>query len=441
MSIGPATASHVSERTAAAPPRASVPLLICLGATQFGFGLHGVVYTAFAGYFLRAKFGLSVPEAAQLVGLGLLLFGLLQFAIGFVADLGIRLYGRKTMLVRVAVTYTCSWLLFSIISVPLLAAVAAGVGGLAGAGAPIVLSYLSDHTERRRSGLVSGLQDVTMVFGQVAALGIGWLLVSRGRSQALVLAVSALWAATAALLAWLLPADAIARAPEIDTRGVLRLRLRESTAALWLMLAHPATRRLKAVIAVAAAGPVLASTYLPLLLIGVVADPARSAGYLAAASAAGYVLAMLLTPALGHWSDRRGNKPTLLLVVCATLAVALALVGVSSRALVVAGVVVLVSIGGRWLNMLQRAIQLELATAEQRTTFFMANQLPFFAGLPAGLLLSMVVVQVTGSIVNALLVVSLLFAGGAALWGDQLWRQRRVVPAGTPAVALAEAAP
>jgi hypothetical protein len=33
---------------------------------QFGFGFHGVVYTAFGGYFLRAKFGLAVPEAAQL---------------------------------------------------------------------------------------------------------------------------------------------------------------------------------------------------------------------------------------------------------------------------------------------------------------------------------------------------------------------------------------
>jgi MFS family permease len=383
-----------------------------------------VVYTAFAGYFLRAKFGLSVPQAAQLVGLGLLIFGLLQFAAGFVADLGIRLYGRKAMLVRVAGTYTLSWLLFATLPLPLLAAIGAGLGGLAGAGLPIVLSYLSEHTRRDRSGLVSSFQDVVMVAGQVIALVGGWLLVGRGQTQALVLAVSGMWAATTVLLAWRLPAEALLDEAAIDTRGVLRRRLRESMAALWQLLADPATRRLKAVIAVAATGPVIASTYLPLLLVGAVADPRRSAGYLAAATATGYVLAMLLTPALGHWADRRGNKPALLLAVLGTVAVALALVGVSSQPPVIAGVIVLVSIGGRWLNVLQRAIQLELATAEQRTTFFMANQLPFFAGLPVGLLLAMVVIQLTGSVVNALLVVSLFFAAGAILWGDQLWRDQ-----------------
>jgi MFS family permease len=214
--------------------------------------------------------------------------------------------------------------------------------------------------------------------------------------------------------------------------------VRESVAALWLMLTDPATRRLKVVIAVAATGPAIAATYLPLLLLGLDADPRRSAGYLSAATSAGYVLALLVTPVLGAWSDRRGNKPALLLAVLTTVSLALALVGMSSRPLAVAGVIVVVSLGGRWLGVLQRAIQLELATAGQRTTFFMANQLPFFAGLPVGLLLAMVAIQLTGSVVNALLVVSLLFAGGAALWGEQLWRRRAVAPASsrlTPAEA------
>ena len=143
-------------------------LLLGLAALQFGFGFHGVVYAAFGGAFLRARFGLAVPEAAQLLALGLLLFGLLQFAAGLVADLGVRLYGRKAMLVRVAVTYTLARLLFAVLPLPLPAVVGAGLGGLAGSGLPIVLSYLSDHTERGRSGLVAGLQEGVLVVGQVA---------------------------------------------------------------------------------------------------------------------------------------------------------------------------------------------------------------------------------------------------------------------------------
>ena len=121
-------------------PRPSGRLLLCLAAVQFGFGFHGVVYTAFGGYFLRAKFGLAVPEAAQLLALGILLFGLLQFASGLVADLGVRLYGRKAMLVRVAATYTLAWLLFAALPLPLPAVVGVGLAGLAGSGPPIVLS-------------------------------------------------------------------------------------------------------------------------------------------------------------------------------------------------------------------------------------------------------------------------------------------------------------
>ena len=438
MSIDATAASH----GAAAPvPRSPGRLLLCLAAVQFGFGFHGVVYTAFGGYFLRAKFGLAVPEAAQLLGLGILLFGLLQFASGLVADLGVRLYGRKAMLVRVAATYTLAWLLFAVLPLPLPAVVGVGLAGLAGSGLPIVLSYLSDHTQRQRSGLVSGLQEGVLVVGQVAALGAGWLLVGRGLAQELVLAVGGLWAAAAALLAWRLPRDAAGAAPAGGGRGRLRRRLRESAAALGPLLADPATRRLKAVIAVAAAGPLLAGTFLPLVLIELVADPGRSAGYLAAATAAGYVLALLLLPALGLWADRRGNTPALLLAVLATVAVALALTGLSRRPLVVAGVIVLVSFGGRWLNTLQRALQLELATAGQRTTFFMANQLPFFAGLPVGLLLAMAAIRLSGSVATALLVVAALFAGGAVLWGDQLWRQRRGARATAGGAALADAAP
>jgi MFS family permease len=209
-------------RGAAAPvPRPPGRLLLCLAAVQFGFGFHGVVYTAFGGYFLRAKFGLAVPEAAQLLGLGILLFGLLQFASGLVADLGVRLYGRKAMLVRVAAAYALAWLLFAALPLPLPAVVGVGLAGLAGSGLPIMLSYLSDHTGRGRSGMVAGLQEGVLVVGQVAALGAGWLLVGRGLSQELVLAVGALWAAAAALLAWRLPRDAAAGArPRVDGHRV-----------------------------------------------------------------------------------------------------------------------------------------------------------------------------------------------------------------------------
>jgi hypothetical protein len=75
--------------------------LLCLAAVQFGFGFDGVDYTAFGGYFLRDKFGQAVPEAAQPLALGILLVGLHQPASGLVADLGVRLRGRKAMLVRI----------------------------------------------------------------------------------------------------------------------------------------------------------------------------------------------------------------------------------------------------------------------------------------------------------------------------------------------------
>jgi predicted MFS family arabinose efflux permease len=133
---------------------------------------------------------------------------------------------------------------------------------------------------------------------------------------------------------------------------------------------------------------------------------------------------MALTPALGYWSDRWDNKAELLMIVLLVLAVAMALIALSGDPLVVSALAVVVGTGGRWLNTLQRAIQLALATETQRTTFFMANQLPFYGGLPVGILLAMTAVQLTGSVTNAILVVSGLFALGAAIWFQHLWRQR-----------------
>jgi hypothetical protein len=48
--------------------------------------------------------------------------------------------------------------------------------------------------------------------------------------------------------------------------------------------------------------------------------------------------------------------------------------------------------------------------------------------------------RLTGSVGTALLDVALLF-GGAALWGDLLWRRRRGAPAAAGGATLAGAAP
>src|SRR3712207_5492746 len=117
---------------------------------------------------------------------------------------------------------------------------------------------------------------------------------------------------------------------------------------------------------------------------------------------ASYVLGLLLTPALGYAADRWHNQAHLVLGVLLLAGGALLLICLTDSPLVVSGLAVVVGICGRWLTTLQNAILLTLASGEQKTSFFMANQLPLFAGLPIGLLLAIGVIGMTGSVTSAL---------------------------------------
>jgi MFS family permease len=406
--------------------RTTVRLLTCLGLLQLGLGLHGTVYLAFAAYVVRDRFGLAAAEAAVLIGATFLGYAVVQLLTGLVADLGVRLVGRKAMLVRVALVYTLAWGVFALAPTPPLFVVGGVLAGLGSASLPLMLAYVAERLPRERSGLVSGLLEAVLLAGQLLGLAAGWLLVSRGQEPALPPLVCLLWAATTLVLHLATPAEPVARAEAGRLLACTGERLR--------MLADPATRALKALRAIAAVGPLLAATYLPLLLIALAPDTGVSAAAIAASTGAGYLLGLVLTPALGLLVDRVGQPGPLLLGVLLAMAGALLLAGLSGDILVVSALAAAIGVGGRWLNALQNAILLRLAAAGDATTFFMANQLPFYAGLPLGLLLATGAIGATGSIGDAVLLVGGLFGLGAVLWGRHLWQERAApaVPRAAP---------
>ncbi len=94
----------------------------------------------------------------------------------------------------------------------------------------------------------------------------------------------------------------------------------------------------------------------------------------------------------------------------------------ASDPLVVSVLTVGLMVGGQWVGMLQSAIMLREVPVETATTYFAANQLPFYGGLPLGLGLGIGAVGLTGSVANALLVVAGMFGFSAVVWW---WHRRR----------------
>ncbi|HEY3080979.1 MAG TPA: hypothetical protein VGM69_13885, partial [Chloroflexota bacterium] len=181
----------------------------------------------------------------------------------------------------------------------------------------------------------------------------------------------------------------------------------------------------KLVLMVAGVAPLLAGMYIPLYLIGLVSDRDASAAYIAGSTAVGYALGAVLTPALGVFSDRKQNKSSLLLGVLLLLAVALLGIVAFREVLVVSALAVVVGVASQWLVMLQNAILMLRISAERSTTFFLANQLPFYAGLPLGLLFGIGAIRISGSVANALVMVGCLFLLGAAVWLRPTLRELR----------------
>src|SRR5205085_2008141 len=113
---------------------------------------------------------------------------------------------------------------------------------------------------------------------------------------------------------------------------------------------------LKFVILVAGVAPVLAGIYIPLYFIRLVGDPARSAGYIAASTALGYLIGGVATPLLGSFTDRRHNAPGGLLAVLVLVTIAATAASQTTNPVAVAGLTVALTVGGQCLNMLQNAI-------------------------------------------------------------------------------------
>jgi MFS family permease len=398
--------------------RSTALLLGSLCVLQAATGFTWSAYFAFGGIFLQAKLGLSVEAIALLVSSAFLVYCVIQFGVSLVVDVGVRVAGLRAMLLRSPVLYGLGMTILVLGSSPTTAIVGVGLTGLGAATLPLMLAGVAASAPKGTSGRMASLLGVTYVAGQIIALGVGWLLVSRGWTDALFVTLGGIWVMTAALcLAWL------RLEPGTDSRhgvlpGAFGGELRRSFGALWKSMGEPQTRALKAIILIAGVAPVLAGIYIPLDLIKLVGDPTRSATYIAASTTLGYLLASAATPVVGAYTDRRRNAPRVLLAALVFLTLIAAALSQATNPLAVSLLAVALTVGGQCLNMLQNAIMLAQVPRDSATTFFAANQLPFYGGLPLGLGLGISAVGLTGSLGNALLVVAAMFGISAAIW----WR-------------------
>ncbi|HEX5415356.1 MAG TPA: MFS transporter [Chloroflexota bacterium] len=398
--------------------RSPARLLGSLCLLQATTGFNWSVYFAYGGIFLQVKLGLSVEAIALLVSSSFLVYCIIQFGVSLVVDVGVRVVGLRVMLLRSPIFYGLGLTILVLGSSPTTAVGGVGLMGLGAATLPLMLAALAASTPKGASGRLASLLGVAYVAGQIVALGVGWFLVSRSRTDAVFVALCVIWAVTAAFcLAWL------RLAPGNDSRqvslpGAFVVELRRSFGALWRSLGEPRTRALKVIILVAGVAPVLAGIYIPLYLIKLVEDPSRSAGYIAASTTLGYAMASVTTPLVGAYTDRQHNASSVLLVMLVVLAGIAAAMSQTTNPLVVSLLAVALTVAGQCLTMLQNALMLTHVPDESATTFFAANQLPFYGGLPIGLSLGIGVVGLTGSLGNALLVVAAMFGFSAAVW----WR-------------------
>src|SRR5215469_3564493 len=110
--------------------RSTKLLFLSLGILQLGNGLHVTTFVSYAGFFFRDRFALSVTEVSILVSAAVLVASLTQFLACLLLDLGVRLAGRRLMLLRAPAIYVLGWLLMTFGPTPSLAALGGGLIGL-----------------------------------------------------------------------------------------------------------------------------------------------------------------------------------------------------------------------------------------------------------------------------------------------------------------------
>lgn len=402
--------------------RSPALLLGSLCLLQATTGFTWSAYFAFGGIFLRFKLGLSVEAIALLVSASFLVYCIIQFGVSLIVDAGVRIVGLRVMLLRSPFLYGLGMTILVLGSSPTTVVGGVGLMGLGAATLPLMLAAVAASTPKGASGRMASLLGVAYVAGQIVALGTGWFLVSRGRTDTVFIAVCVIWAVTATLCLTWLRLD-----PSTDSRHALLpnpfvVEMRQSFGALWRSMGEPRTRALKVIILVAGVAPVLAGIYIPLYLIKLVQNPAQSAGYIAASTTLGYALASVTTPLVGAYTDRRRNASNVLLAILVLLAVIATALSQTTNPLAVSLLAVALTVSGQCLTMLQNAIMLAHVPHESATTFFAANQLPFYGGLPLGLGFGIGAVSLTGSLGNALLVVAAMFSVSAVVWTWHLAR-------------------
>jgi MHS family alpha-ketoglutarate permease-like MFS transporter len=316
-------AGHVPADRPPADPGAARRLRSILGGSAGNLveWYDWYAYSAFSLYFARAVFPpagqtAQLLSAAAVFAVGFFMRPLGGWLLGWYADrrgrraaltLSVLLMGGGSLLVAVTPTYAAAGAVAPALLVVARLVQGLSVGGEYGASA----TYLSEMAGARHRGFWSSFQYVTLILGQLAALGV--LLVLQ---QALSAAALAAWGwrvpfavgavaafAVRALRRGLDETDAFTR----DAAGGAHAT--SPLASLRALRAHP--RAVATVVGLTAGGTVMFytfTTYAQKYLVNTAGLTPAAATRASALSLAAFVLAQ---PVVGLASDRVGRRPVL----------------------------------------------------------------------------------------------------------------------------------
>jgi nitrate/nitrite transporter NarK len=266
--------------------RATTLATISFAISFAAWGLIGGLAPVFSELY-----HLSASQTALLVAVPVLLGSLARLPMGMLTD---RLGGRFMFTLLLAVSAVAAWVVSLTSTYSSLVASAFFIG-LAGSSFSIGAAFVSRWTAREHQGTALGIfglgllgQSAAVFGGAVAAAAVGWPMVFRSVSIALLI-----WAAVFAMLA----RNAPAAARPAGVGAMLRV-LRSEPLAWWLGAFYFLTF----------GGFVAFSIYLPTLLRAQFGLAGADAGF----RAAGFVVLATLMRPLGGWlSDRIGGAQVL----------------------------------------------------------------------------------------------------------------------------------
>ncbi|MFT4047755.1 MAG: MFS transporter [Solimonas sp.] len=276
------------------------------------------VYSAFSLYFARSFFPAGSPTAqllntAAIFAVGFLMRPLGGWLMGWYADR----HGRKAALL-LSVTMMCAGSLAIActptyaqigVAAPLLLLVARLVQGLSlGGEYGTSATYLSEMATREHRGFYSSFQYVTLIAGQLIAIGVllllQFVLLSAEQLEAwgwrIPFAIGALLAITALFLRrHMAETESFARRAVVRERGLTRELLR-----------YP--KEIATVVGLTMGGTLAFYTYTTYMQKYLVNSAGMSKTDSTLVSAATLFVYMLLQPLIGALSDRIGRRPLLI---------------------------------------------------------------------------------------------------------------------------------